>query len=211
MKKKIGVLAVALFLVATTVSAQDANPSKMKMLIGGELGYGYGFGTSDWEFKGAGNITLKTKDAFAYHGFSVTPVFQFYPFKNEAIKDDLGFEIDARIAIGSNGFGTTFAITPDFLVMYYFNKVPYVVPFVGAGVGIDLTFFPYPTGYDYNVSTFTLSNDTHTAFRFDIAFKAGAAFNIPNTKLQIYLTDKFRIAIPGGAINDINAGVLFRL
>lgn len=210
MKKKIGVLAVALFLVATTVSAQDANPSKMKMLIGGELGYSVGTGKFDLEVS-----NIKVKVPFVYGAFDITPVFQFYPFKNEAIKDDLGFEIDARFAFGSNGWGTTFAMTPDFLVMYYFNKVPYVVPFVGAGVGIDLTFFSYPAAAYGEISGVKvptgLTDKNYTAFRFDITFKAGAAFNIPNTKLQVYLTDKFRIAIPDGIINDINAGVLFRL
>lgn len=198
MKKIIGLVVAALLLVATVVYAQDASPSKMKMLIGGELGFGNGVGTLD-----------KLPFAFAYGAFDITPVFQFYPLKNEAVKDDLGFEIDARIAIGSNVFGTTFAMTPDFLVMYYFNKVPHVVPFIGAGVGFDLTFFPYPTGY--NIDTYTFSNETYAAFRFDIALKSGATFNIPNTKVQIYLTDKFSVALPLGFINDVNVGVLYRL
>lgn len=203
MKKNFALLMVALLLLATAVSAQETE--KMQMRVGGELGFSTGLGIFTYD----NSIGMQTAGSFSYNAFDITPVFQFYPLKNKAIGNDLGFEVDARLAFGSNGYGTAFALSPDFLVMYYFNRVPYVTPFVGAGIGVDLTVFPYPT--NYNATTFQFEDKTNVAFRFAFVLKAGLGYDIPNTKLQVYFADTFRFTIPAGWVDDVNLGVLYRL
>lgn len=174
----------ALFVVCTGVmSAFSEIPP---IYVGAEAGYGMS------------SFALREYDSAdsKFGGFEITPVIGTYPFGTR----DFGIELNVQMAFldckdeGVSGVDYS-TITPQLVAVYNFTAVPYLQPYIGAGIGYNINKinisndFYYSLGADPSIHNF--ENNLKNSFSF-IA-KGGLRFNIPGTTMLMLLYGKYNL------------------
>lgn len=146
---------------------------------------------------GSGNVS--------FGGLELTPVIGTYPLGTR----NFGLELNVQMAF-QNCLETGFddvsytVFTPQLVAVYNFTSVPFVQPYIGAGIGYNINSF---SGFDTEV-------DMANAFSF--VTKGGVRYNIPGTTMLVLAYIKYNFNMTeltesyGGESwkADINAGTL---
>lgn len=160
----------ALFVVCTGVmSAFSEIPP---IYVGAEAGYGMSsFALSEYD-------SADSK----FGGFEITPVIGTYPFGTR----DFGIELNVQMAFmnckDENMEDLIYStITPQLVAVYNFTAVPYLQPYIGAGIGYNINSLDYPG----------VSNEIDNSFSF--VAKGGLRYNIPGTTMLMLLYGKYNL------------------
>lgn len=160
----------ALFVVCTGVmSAFSEIPP---IYVGAEAGYGM----STFALPKYGSADSK------FGGFEITPVIGTYPFGTR----DFGIELNVQMAFmnckDENMEDLIYStITPQLVAVYNFTAVPYLQPYIGAGIGYNINSLDYPG----------VSNEIDNSFSF--VAKGGLRYNIPGTTMLMLLYGKYNL------------------
>lgn len=160
----------ALFVVCTGVmSAFSEIPP---IYVGAEAGYGMS------------SFALREYDSAdsKFGGFEITPVIGTYPFGTR----DFGIELNVQMAFmnckDENMEDLIYStITPQLVAVYNFTAVPYLQPYIGAGIGYNINSLDYPG----------VSNEIDNSFSF--VAKGGLRYNIPGTTMLMLLYGKYNL------------------
>lgn len=160
----------ALFVVCTGVmSAFSEIPP---IYVGAEAGYGMSsFALSEYD-------SADSK----FGGFEITPVIGTYPFGTR----DFGIELNVQMAFldckdeGVSGVDYS-TITPQLVAVYNFTAVPYLQPYIGAGIGYNINSLDYPG----------VSSEIDNSFSF--VAKGGLRYNIPGTTMLLLMYGKYNL------------------
>lgn len=160
----------ALFVVCTgLMSAFGEIPP---IYVGAEAGYGMSsFALSEYD-------SADSK----FGGFEITPVIGTYPFGTR----DFGIELNVQMAFmnckDENMEDLIYStITPQLVAVYNFTAVPYLQPYIGAGIGYNINSLDYPG----------VSNEIDNSFSF--VAKGGLRYNIPGTTMLMLLYGKYNL------------------
>lgn len=190
--KKVAVCALIALLVAASSWGVD-------FYAGASLGYGNKSLLVGWD------------DLPTLHGFSITPYMGILPGaeKSFALHLDLSMKIasykykDATFVKSSSGKNLTgqgnFSFNPELYALFNFTKVPYVKPYIGAGIGVN---------FENNIET------DRSAVGFGSGLSLGAKFgancNIPNTNFDIGLDFKLKYIVLNTGEFDVCLGGKYR-
>lgn len=160
----------ALFVVCTGL--MPAFGEIPPIYVGAEAGYGMSsFALSEYD-------SADSK----FGGFEITPVIGTYPFGTR----DFGIELNVQMAFldckdeGVSGVDYS-TITPQLVAVYNFTAVPYLQPYIGAGIGYNINSLDYPG----------VSNEIDNSFSF--VAKGGLRYNIPGTTMLMLLYGKYNL------------------
>lgn len=182
----------ALFVVCTGVmSAFSEIPP---IYVGAEAGYGM----STFALPKYGSADSK------FGGFEITPVIGTYPFGTR----DFGIELNVQMAFldckdeGVSGVDYS-TITPQLVAVYNFTAVPYLQPYIGAGIGYNIN----NLNVDYG-DTGEYSYEDNLKNSFSFIAKGGLRFNIPGTTMLMLLYGKYNLNNTVWTINEYTYGYL---
>lgn len=160
----------ALFVVCTGV--MPAFGEIPPIYVGAEAGYGMS------------SFALREYDSAdsKFGGFEITPVIGTYPFGTR----DFGIELNVQMAFmnckDENMEDLIYStITPQLVAVYNFTAVPYLQPYIGAGIGYNINSLDYPG----------VSNEIDNSFSF--VAKGGLRYNIPGTTMLMLLYGKYNL------------------
>lgn len=182
----------ALFVVCTGL--MPAFSEIPPIYVGAEAGYGMAtfalpkYGSADSKFG----------------GFEITPVIGTYPFGTR----DFGIELNVQMAFldckdeGVSGVDYS-TITPQLVAVYNFTAVPYLQPYIGAGIGYNINNLNVDYG---DTGEYSYENNLKNSFSF-IA-KGGLRFNIPGTTMLMLLYGKYNLNNTVWTINEYTYGYL---
>ena len=161
----------ALFVVCTGL--MPAFSEIPPIYVGAEAGYGMSTMAAVEE--------LGTSDS-KFGGFEITPVIGTYPFGTR----DFGIELNVQMAFmnckDENMEDLIYStITPQLVAVYNFTAVPYLQPYIGAGIGYNINSLDYPG----------VSNEIDNSFSF--VAKGGLRYNIPGTTMLMLLYGKYNL------------------
>lgn len=167
----------ALFVVCTgLMSAFSEIPP---IYVGAEAGYGMSkFSVPELDYEDS-----------KFGGFEITPVIGTYPFGTR----DFGIELNVQMAFldckdeGVSGIAYS-TITPQLVAVYNFTAVPYLQPYIGAGIGYNINNLNVDYG---DTGEYSIEDDVKNSFSF-IA-KGGLRFNIPGTTMLMLLYGKYNL------------------
>lgn len=160
----------ALFVVCTGL--MPAFSEIPPIYVGAEAGYGMSsFALSEYD-------SADSK----FGGFEITPVIGTYPFGTR----DFGIELNVQMAFmnckDENMEDLIYStITPQLVAVYNFTAVPYLQPYIGAGIGYNINSLDYPG----------VSNEIDNSFSF--VAKGGLRYNIPGTTMLMLLYGKYNL------------------
>lgn len=160
----------ALFVVCTGL--MPAFGEIPPIYVGAEAGYGMSsFALSEYD-------SADSK----FGGFEITPVIGTYPFGTR----DFGIELNVQMAFmnckDENMEDLIYStITPQLVAVYNFTAVPYLQPYIGAGIGYNINSLDYPG----------VSNEIDNSFSF--VAKGGLRYNIPGTTMLMLLYGKYNL------------------
>lgn len=182
----------ALFVVCTGVmSAFSEIPP---IYVGAEAGYGM----STFALPKYGSADSK------FGGFEITPVIGTYPFGTR----DFGIELNVQMAFldckdeGVSGVDYS-TITPQLVAVYNFTAVPYLQPYIGAGIGYNIN----NLNVDYG-DTGEYSYEDNLKNSFSFIAKGGLRYNIPGTTMLMLLYGKYNLNNTVWTINEYTYGNL---
>ena len=182
----------ALFVVCTgLMSAFSEIPP---IYVGAEAGYGM----STFALPKYGSADSK------FGGFEITPVIGTYPFGTR----DFGIELNVQMAFldckdeGVSGVDYS-TITPQLVAVYNFTAVPYLQPYIGAGIGYNIN----NLNVDYG-DTGEYSYEDNLKNSFSFIAKGGLRFNIPGTTMLMLLYGKYNLNNTVWTINEYTYGYL---
>lgn len=126
-------------------------------------------------------------------GFSMTPYVGILPGPEKSF----ALQLDLPMYTGH------FAFSPEVYAIWNFVKVPYVKPYFGVGVGLNLE------------EKFAYTNERGNTTRhggdlFSLGARLGANYNIPNTNIDIDVDFKIKHMLLLTTEFDICAGVRYR-
>lgn len=182
----------ALFVVCTGL--MPAFGEIPPIYVGAEAGYGMAtfalpkYGSADSKFG----------------GFEITPVIGTYPFGTR----DFGIELNVQMAFldckdeGVSGVDYS-TITPQLVAVYNFTAVPYLQPYIGAGIGYNIN----NLNVDYG-DTGEYSYEDNLKNSFSFIAKGGLRFNIPGTTMLMLLYGKYNLNNTVWTINEYTYGYL---
>lgn len=167
----------ALFVVCT--GAMSAFSEIPPIYVGAEAGYGMS------------SFALREYDSAdsKFGGFEITPVIGTYPFGTR----DFGIELNVQMAFldckdeGVSGVDYS-TITPQLVAVYNFTAVPYLQPYIGAGIGYNIN----NLNVDYG-DTGEYSYEDNLKNSFSFIAKGGLRFNIPGTTMLMLLYGKYNL------------------
>lgn len=182
----------ALFVVCTGL--MPAFGEIPPIYVGAEAGYGM----STFALPKYGSADSK------FGGFEITPVIGTYPFGTR----DFGIELNVQMAFldckdeGVSGVDYS-TITPQLVAVYNFTAVPYLQPYIGAGIGYNINNLNVDYG---DTGEYSYENNLKNSFSF-IA-KGGLRYNIPGTTMLMLLYGKYNLNNTVWTINEYTYGYL---
>lgn len=171
----------ALFVVCTGL--MPAFSEIPPIYVGAEAGYGMSsFALSEYD-------SADSK----FGGFEITPVIGTYPFGTR----DFGIELNVQMAFmnckDENMEDLIYStITPQLVAVYNFTAVPYLQPYIGAGIGYNINSLDYPG----------VSSEIDNSFSF--VAKGGLRYNIPGTTMLLLMYGKYNLNKTNWTVSDAN-------
>ncbi|MBP3365597.1 MAG: porin family protein [Treponema sp.] len=166
MKQKGLKLAAALFFAAACMGT-SAFAEMPPIYAGVEVGYGF----SNFEVGGEGNLV--------FSGFELTPIVGMYPLgtRNFAVELNVQMAFQKEVDDGILEYTT---ITPQIVAVYNFTSIPFVQPYIGAGIG-------------YNINSIDSEVGTDMENSFSFVVKGGVRYNIPGTTCLVFGYGKYNV------------------
>lgn len=167
MKRKGLKLAAALFFAAACMGT-SAFAEMPPIYAGVEVGYGFSNFSTEY-------------GSTSFNGFELTPIVGTYPLGTR----NFAVELNVQMAFQKKDDFSYNTITPQVVAVYNFTSVPFVQPYIGAGIGYNINSISYDgngDGYDC---------DLDNAFSFVV--KGGVRYNIPGTTCLVFGYGKYNV------------------